>query len=122
MTVEIDSDIDLKIVDEPRDLLVALRSDIDELVKARRQSRSHVAAVIRAERHPDYLEARPIVPLEQFGDQIGDRMMPEIAGEIRNPDLVVAPDRARSKTLRDGIKAVQNVVLCACKVQRRIVV
>src|SRR3984893_5894629 len=122
MTVKVDSDIDLKIVDEPRNVLVALHSAIDELVKAGRQSRPHVAAVIRAERHPDYFEARAIVPLEQFGDQIGDRMTAEIAGEIRDPDLVVAPDRARSKTLRDGIKAVQSVVLRACEVQRRIVV
>src|ERR1700731_4319402 len=37
-TVKVDSDIDLKIVDQPRDVLVALHSDIDELVKARRQS------------------------------------------------------------------------------------
>ena len=47
MTVKVDSDIDLKIVEEPRDVLVALHSDIDELVKAHRQ----VATAYRC-RHP----------------------------------------------------------------------
>ncbi len=64
MTVEVNRNIDLKILDEPRNLSIALRPDVDELVERRDNPCSHVAAVIRAQRHSEHLELRAVVPLE----------------------------------------------------------
>src|SRR5262249_45735476 len=92
MTLEINGDVDPKIVEKPCDVLVAPSPDVEELVECGLESRSHFAAIIGTERHSDHVELRPIVQLEQFRREIGHRMSTKIGGNIGELDLVVAPD------------------------------
>ena len=48
------------------------------MVEGALEPHARVAAVIGSERNPDHLEARPVVPLEQPGGEIGGGMRAEI--------------------------------------------
>src|SRR5262249_36783241 len=94
VALEIDRDVDLALVQQFRDLAVALRAHIVERFEALDQPPPDVAAVIAAERDADHLEARAIMALEQLGNQASGRMLMEISAEIGNADPFVRPTLA----------------------------
>src|SRR5580704_15300445 len=86
--------MDLKIVKELGDFLIALRADIVKSIKRRDQPLAHLASVIHTERHADDLESRAVVLLKQPRHQMRHRVPPKICRQIGDPHLVVTPLRA----------------------------
>ena len=91
VTLEIDGDVDLERRQQRRDLAVALRPHVEKAIERPRQPLADVAAVVGPERHPDRLEARPVVQLDQLRDQVGGGVAVIVGGEISNANLVMLP-------------------------------
>src|SRR5262245_259788 len=64
MPFQVDSDVNPKLVEQPRDILVASCPGIEEPIERRRQPRAYLAALIGTERDRNHFELRPVVPLE----------------------------------------------------------
>lgn len=75
---QIDSDVDLLLVEKRGDLAVALRADIVELVEGADQAPTQRALIGRAERDAEHFEASAVVPLEQLRHQVGGRVFMKI--------------------------------------------
>ena len=85
-----------------------LRAHVEEALERPRQPLADVAAVVGAERHADGLEARPVVQLDQFRDQVGGRVAVIVGGEIGDADPVVLPAAASRKRRPRRLDAVTD--------------
>ena len=94
VALQVDRDVDVELVQKLRDVEVALRSDVVELIERPHQAGPHIALIVATEGDADNLEARAIVQLEQLSHQEGGRMPVEIRGQIGDSNLVMMMDRS----------------------------
>jgi hypothetical protein len=86
MALQVNGNVDSKIVKELRDFVVAFCPNLKELIERRYEPRSHLAAVIRAIRNTDHLEFGTIVKLDHFGHKMARRVTTKIGGSrARSP-------------------------------------
>ena len=113
----VDRNVDLQVVQERGNLAVTFPSHIVKLIECANQPGADFAVIVRAERKAQDLESRPVMNLDEFGGQIRRRMLVEAAGNIRNPDLPVAPDSACPKLRWADRDLLTDEPLGACQLQ-----
>ena len=98
MKIEIDQYVDLRVPDPPRDAVDAKRGAIHEAVERSFKATADVRTIVRSDRQPKDVEARPVVTLEKARGEIGDPVLAKIGRDVADADLVVfialaAPDQ-----------------------------
>ncbi len=88
--LEVDSDIDLHLLDERRRGVVALVAHVDKAVECTLQAFAHPARIVGTERDRHRLEPRLVVGLEQSGREIGGRVRMIVGREVGHAYPVVA--------------------------------
>jgi hypothetical protein len=91
-SVEVDQDIDLLCPDPLSDPVDIGLSETNELVEGFFDSGTDLGLVARRDRETDHLESRAVVNPKDAGCQKRHRVLPEIGGDIAEPDsrVVVA--------------------------------
>ena len=75
--------------DATRRVFDRLRAHVDEVIERRLKTRPRRAAVVRAVRVTEHLEALPIVPLDHFGQEIRERVRAKVGPDIRDAQPAV---------------------------------
>ena len=60
--------------------------DVDEPIEGAFETRAHCASIFRATAEAENLDPPPVVAFDEFGDQSGHRMLPEVCGEVAEAD------------------------------------
>src|SRR5215813_13294002 len=94
MALEVDRDVDLELMQELRRIVIAAHTHVMEGVERFHQPPADVAVIVPVKGHAYNLEARAIVQLEQFGNEISGGMAVEIRREIGHPNPLMACRRA----------------------------
>ena len=90
MAVEVDRDVHPELAEQLSDFSVTATAHIVKMIEGLDETCAHWALVIGPEGNAEHLEPRPIVLLEELGDQIGDRVLTKIRREVGNPWFAVA--------------------------------
>ena len=79
---QVDDDVDLLLADQPRHLEVHHGAHVGEAIEDMFQTRTHGASVACTIGNGVDLEAPPIVPFDQPGEHVGDRVFAKIRREV----------------------------------------
>jgi len=99
---QVDGNVDLLLAQPPRDLLVARFLHETEVLERPLHARPQLARALLLQRKTVGFEAGTVMLLQQAGDQVGHGVVPEVRGEVSDPDAAIAvalplPERRRRR-------------------------
>src|SRR3974390_7607 len=99
MTLQVDGNVDFKLVQKTCHLAVGFQPDIVELIKRFDKARTHFTLVVRTKRYTQHLKAGTLMDLKQFCYQISRRMPMKVCRQIGDADPLMPIDRSAPQWL-----------------------